>query len=87
MKISGAVIQERNIEVNTPDNFFATYKGKQIIISSDHGLGKPRYDHLTRFCIDVIDIKTGLRDVDSYEDCHDIKDAIRLALQGACLID
>ena len=29
MKISGAIIQKRNIEVSTENNFRATYKGKQ----------------------------------------------------------
>ncbi len=36
--------------------------------------------------IDVIDIKTGMSDVQSYEDCHTMKDAIRVALIGAGLI-
>lgn len=87
MKISGCVIQNRNIKENTPSDFIATYKGKQIIVSSNHGFGKPIYEHLTRFNIDVIDIKTGMIDVESYEDCHEIRDAIRHALHGACLID
>ncbi len=87
MKISEAIIQNRNIEENTSENFHATYKGKEIIVSSNHGLGKPKFDHLTRFNIEVIDIKTGLRDVDSFEDCHNIRDAIICALRGACLID
>jgi hypothetical protein len=86
MKISYAVIQNRNISVNTENNFIATYKGKEIIISTDHGFGKPKYDHLKRYNIDVIDIKTGMKDVESYEDFHNMNDAIRSALIGACLI-
>lgn len=86
MKISEAIIQNRNIKVNTEDDFEAVYKGKQIIVSTNHGLGKPKYDHLRRYNIEVIDIKTGMRDVDTYEDCHTKHDAIRYALKGACLI-
>lgn len=86
MKISSLVIQNRNISVNTENDFIATYKGKKIIISTNHGFGKPKYDHLKRYAIDVIDIKTNLKDVDSYEDFHTIKDAIRSALKGACLL-
>lgn len=86
MKISGAIIQKRNVEVSTENEFRATYKGKQINITTDHGFGKPKYEHLKRFMIDVIDIETGMVDVQSYEDCHEIKDAIRYALKGACLI-
>lgn len=82
MKILGCIIQNRNIKENTDSKFFAEYKGKQIIISSYHNLGKPKLEHLTRFNIDVIDIKTGINDVDTYEDCHDIRDAIRYAIAG-----
>lgn len=86
MKISGAIIQQRNIEVSTENEFRATYKGKQISITTGHGFGEPRYDHLKRFMIDVIDIKTGMVDVQTYEDFHEIEDAVRSALKGACLI-
>ena len=86
MKISGAIIQTRNIEVSTENEFRATYKGKQISITTDHGFGKPKYDHLKRFMIDVIDIETGMADVQTCEDLHEVKDAVRFALQGACLI-
>ena len=87
MKIAGAVIQDRNIRVNTDNDFEATYKGKLIIISTDHGFGKPRWEHLKRFNIDVKDIETGMLDVQSYEDFHDMRGAIISALKGACLID
>jgi len=86
MKISGAIIQERNISENTPSDFFATYKGKQISISTSHELGKPNYEHLKRYSIDVVDIRTGMFDVQTYSDCYSMRDAIREALKGACLI-
>ena len=86
MKISTLVIQNRNISVNTENDFVATYKGKEIIISTNHGFGKPKYEHLKRYNIDVIDIATGWKDVDSYDDFHTMKDAIRHALKGACLL-
>ena len=86
MKISGLIIQSRNIRVNTENDFDADYKGKNIVISTDHGFGKPKYDYLKRFMIDVIDIETGMVDVQTYEDFHEVKDAVRSALKGACLI-
>ena len=86
MKIAGCVIQNRNIIENNQHTFHAIYKGKNIYVSSIHKLGKPKYDHLTRFYILVIDVKTEICDVDMYEDCHDIREAIRVALKGACLI-
>ena len=86
MKISGAIIQKRNIIVSSKNEFQATYKGKEIYISTEHSLGKPKYDHLKRFNIDVQDINTGMYDVQTYQDFHEINDAIRYALKGACLI-
>lgn len=86
MKIGPAIIQNRNIIESTKNSFEATYKGKRILISTNHGFGNPIHDHLERFNIDVIDIKTGLYDVETYEDFHEIKDAIRYALKGAMLI-
>ena len=86
MKISGAIIQQRNIIVSSENEFQATYKGKEIYISTEHSLGKPKYDHLKRFNIDVQDMNTGMYDVQTYQDFHDINDAIRYALKGACLI-
>jgi predicted dehydrogenase len=85
MKISGAVIQNRNISINTEDHFEATYKGHDIYVSTNHGLGKPKYDHLKRFNIEVHG-KDGTLAVDTYDDYHTIEDAIREALIGACLI-
>jgi hypothetical protein len=86
MKIAGCIIQNRNIKTHTKDEFYAFYKGKSINITTNHGFGKPHYDHLTRFMIDVIDEKTGLRDVNTYEDLHTVRDAIIYALKGSCLI-
>ncbi len=86
MKISGAVIQERNISVNTSNEFEATYKGKQIYITTDHGHGESRWDHLTRYDINVIDLASGMHDVFTYGDFHTMRDAIRDALKGACLL-
>lgn len=86
MKISGCVIQTRQIVDHTEEIFSANYKGKHIYISTDHGFGEPKYKHLKRFLIDVVDVKTGLYDVQSYEDLHDIRDAIICALKGAMLI-
>ncbi|HHX68962.1 MAG TPA: hypothetical protein GX708_13025 [Gallicola sp.] len=87
MKISGAIIQNKNITINSENDFVATYKGKEIIISTNHGFGKPKYNHLKRYNIDVVDISTGMIDVQTYEDFHTMRDAIRYALKGACLID
>lgn len=86
MKVSGCVFQSRNIKQYDSNNFYATYKGKSFHITTDHGLGKPKYNYFKRFNIDVIDIETGMYDVQTYEDCHDIKDAIRHALYGAMII-
>ena len=86
MKISTAVIQERNISINTPETFSATYKGREIDITTDHGHGKPKYAHLERYDITVTHIKSGGYDVDTYEDLHNMRDAIRYALKGACLL-
>lgn len=86
MRFENAIIQNRNIEENTKNNFFATYKGKKIIISDNHGLGKPNEWYLTRYNAEVIDIESGLRDVDTYYDCNEIREAIILALKGAMLL-
>ena len=86
MKISGKIIQNRNIKEHNNTTFHATYKGKNIYVSNDHRLGRPKFNHLTRFNIEVTDNATGLYDVDTYEDCHTMNDAIRAALKGACLL-
>jgi hypothetical protein len=86
MKISGKIIQGRNIAENTDITFRATYKGMTIYVSSDHGFGYPTYDHLTRYYIEVSNNKNGMLDVSTWEDCHTMRDAIRKALEGACLL-
>lgn len=85
MKVAGKIIQNRNIRENTPDDFEATYKGHVISISTDHGFGEPEYGHLKRFNIDVYVLNTGSYAVETWKDFHTIKDAIRYALEGACL--
>ncbi len=85
MKISGRVIQERNISENSETDFVANYKGHIIHVTSDHGHGEPKQDWLTRFDIQVYD-KRGCFAVDTWEDCHTIKDAIRSGFKGAMLL-
>lgn len=86
MKISGCIIQKRNITAYCESLFCAVYKGKKIYITTTHAFGKAKYEHLIRYLIQVVDLESGLSDVDTYEDCHNIRDAIRYALKGACLI-
>ena len=86
MKVAGCVIQNKNISENTEDVFCATYKGKRFYITQTDFYGQPKYDHLKRFLIDVVDIETGMYDVQSYEDFHSIHDAIIYALKGSQLI-
>lgn len=86
MKVSGAVFQTKNITTNTADVFDAMYKGHHFYITTDHGFDKPKYEHLKRFCIDVWDNSTGMKAVSTYADHRNIKDAIREALIGSCLI-
>ena len=83
MKISGKVIQNKNIKENTEDTFLATYKGHTIYVSYNHGLGKPDYDFLTRYNLEVTHNKSGHLAVDTWEDCHTKEDAIRKAMEGA----
>ncbi len=85
MKISGCVFFKKNIYKESENHFEATYKGKRFCVTTDHGFGKPRYNHLKRFMIDVVDIKSGMYDVQSYEDFHNINEAISSALIGSML--
>ena len=85
MKItSEAIIQNRNISRYSEDVFEATYKGRDIYITTDHVYGKPKYDHLRRY--DIVVTINGSYEVNTYEDFHTMQDAIRYALKGACLI-
>jgi len=86
MKISGAIIRDKFISENTPDKFNAIYKGREINITTDHGHGKPKYDHLKRYDITVIHLESGMYEVNTYEDFHTMQDAVRYALKGACLL-
>ena len=86
MKISGAIIRDKFISENTPDKFNAIYKGREINITTDHGHGKPKFDHLKRYDITVIHLESGMYDVNTYEDLHTMQDAIRYALKGSCLL-
>lgn len=86
MKIAGCIIQKRQILDNTLALFNANYKGKRIYISKDHGFGKPIFPQLSRFLIDVVDIKTGMYDVQTYQDFEHIDEAIEYALKGAMLV-
>ena len=63
MIISGAIIRDKFISENTPDKFNAIYKGREINITTDHGHGKPKYDHLKRYDITVIHLESGMYDV------------------------
>lgn len=85
MKISGAIIQKRFINEHNDHTFSATYKGHDIYVSTTHGFGKPKYDHLKRYTIEVIG-KDGMYAVNTYDDFHTMEDAIRYALKGALLI-
>lgn len=86
MKISGKVIQNRNIRQHTEEVFDASYKGREIYITSDHGHGPPEYDYLTRYDITVRAFESGMYDVYTYADFHTMRDAIRYALEGAMLL-
>lgn len=85
MKIVGRVIQNRNIRENTKDIFDATYKGMDIYISTDHGYGKPKYQHLTRYYITVFSPETGIYNYQGWQDFHSMEDAIKEALTGSGL--
>ncbi len=87
MKVSGCVFQNNKIKVNTDLVFDAEYKGKSFFITTDHGFGVAKYDHLKRFMISVYDIKKDIADVDTWKDYHTIEDAIRYGLVGAGLLE
>ena len=82
MKVAGCVFQERNIKEYSRTTFEATYKKHHFYISCDHGHGQAEYDHLTRFHISVYHVESGMYAVQTYEDCHGIRDAILIALRG-----
>ncbi|WP_380866434.1 hypothetical protein [Sphingobacterium corticis] len=86
MKIGNRIIQNRMIEVNTPDHFEAKYKGLHIYVSSDHGYGKSADPCLTRYWMEIWNWENGICDCQTWEDCRDIKEAIYKAIEGACLL-
>jgi hypothetical protein len=86
MRVSTAIFQNKRIKESTNKKFLAYYKGKEFYITDDHGYGKPKDKKLTRFIIDVIDLKSGMKDVSTYQDYETIIEAIIFALDGACLI-
>jgi len=85
MKIAEAIIQKRMIHEYTKTTFHATYKGHDIYITSEHGHGKPKHNNLTRYDIEVRIADSGFMDVNTWGDFNTMHDAIRYALQGACL--
>ena len=86
MKIAGAIIRNNKIKVNTENEFYAFYKGRSIYVTTNHGFGEPKCKNLKRFNIEVIHLESGMYDNDTWEDHHDIKDAINSALKGAALL-
>lgn len=85
MKISGCVFQDKMIKEFSENTFDARYKKRNFYITTDHGHGFPKHKHLKRFDITVKD-DSGMYDVSTYEDFHNIEDAIREALKGACFL-
>lgn len=84
MKIGNAVIQNRNIVVNTLDNFKCRYKGREIHITTEHGHGKSIQDGCNRYSIVVT--RNGSYEVNTYEELRSMELAIKYALLGAKLI-
>lgn len=54
MKISTAIIQNKNIYENNENVFSARYKNHDIYITTYHGHGNPKHDHLNRYNITVL---------------------------------
>jgi len=87
MKIrTDVIIQNKNISIYNANDFEATYKEKKIIITSNHEFDPPQYNHLTRYLINVIDIKSGKNEFQKCDDFHTMMDAIRIAVIGSNLI-
>lgn len=82
MKICGKIIQERNIKVNTTDEFSAVYKKHYITIFRLEKID--RYDNQT-FNVDVTDL-AGCYAVNAVFEGRSMRDAIIYALKGALLI-
>lgn len=86
VKIQGSIIRDKYIQEHTDTVFDATYKGRQIYITTEHGLGLPRETGLNRYCIDVTH-STGMKEVDTYEDLETMQEAIEYALTGSQLLN
>lgn len=84
MKIAGCIIQKKGIISYSEHLFEARYKKRYIYISDDHGFGHAVSRDLIRYNIEVWG-DDGLYDVDTVKDFPTIEDAIKYALQGACL--
>lgn len=86
MKIGKAIIQEQKIKRYNKSEFDATYKGRSIFVSDNHGFGLAEDADKKRFNIEVYDIMSGMYDVYTYEDFNNIEEAIIYALEGAMLV-
>lgn len=82
MKIAGRIFRKNKIRTNTDTTFCAGYKGCCITVTTNHGHGKPKYDHLQRYDITVTD-ERGCYLVNDWQDKHEIRYAIIYALEGA----
>ena len=87
MRIGKSIIQNRFISHHTEHEFEATYKNRQIVVSNDHGFGKPDDESMNRYCITVYDVETGMYDFNGYEDHACLEKAIESALEGSLLLN
>lgn len=85
MKIEGCIIQKKKIIVYSNHDFQAWYKHRFIYVSDDHGYGQPKSKDLRRYHVEVFGVD-GIHDVNDTKDFPTIEDAIKYALEGACLI-
>jgi hypothetical protein len=84
MRIASAIIQNRNITRSTPNDFNATYKGREINITTNHGNGKPQHPDYIRY--DIVVTYLGSYEVNTWQDLFSMHEAIEYALKGACLM-
>lgn len=84
MKLGKKIIQPRNIKEHTKTDFLAYYKGKEISITTDHGHGTPETRGHKRFLIFVVDLKTGIINIETVQDFPRIKGAILHAVKETC---
>lgn len=86
MKIEGCIIQKKKIITYSNHDFQAWYKHRFIYVSDDHGYGQPKSKDLRRYHVEVFGVD-GIHDVNDTKDFPTIEDAIKYALEGACLIN